>query len=149
MRSAGFACRPQAALDLEISRRLLAAIGHDLIFHLLSFIERAQARAFDRRNMDEHVLPACLRLNESVTLLRVEPLHRPERHVSISELRIEDSPRAPKCQSLSRTRLQEDWSKIGGRIVEERVHGSFVLQNRLRGCYPRSATELPFRWRTA
>jgi hypothetical protein len=89
--SAGFASGQQGSLDLEVSRGLLAAIGDDLVLELLSFVERAQTRPFDRRDMDEHVLAATLRLNEPVAFLRIEPLHSAESHVSISELRIEDS----------------------------------------------------------
>ena len=59
----------QRSLDLEIARRLLAAICDNLIFDLLPFIERAETRAFDRRNMDEDVPAAFFRLNKSEALL--------------------------------------------------------------------------------
>ena len=54
--------------DLEIVCRFLPEIAHNFILDDLSFIEGAQSRAFDRGNMDEYVLAAALRLNESVPL---------------------------------------------------------------------------------
>src|SRR5262249_24058026 len=50
------------------------------ILNGLAFIERAQSRTLHRRNMDEHVLAAGLRLNESIAFCWVEPLHGPCRH---------------------------------------------------------------------
>jgi hypothetical protein len=90
--SAGFADRGrQGSFDLEVASGLLAAIRHDLVLELLTFIERAQAGALDRRYMNENILAAALRLNESVAFLRIEPLHRTERHVLISPLMTKDS----------------------------------------------------------
>ena len=42
------------------------------------------ARFLDRRDMDEHVAAAAVRLDESIALYWIKPLHRPHRHVSIS-----------------------------------------------------------------
>ncbi len=53
---------PATSGHLEILRRCLAAIGHELVLDSLSFVERAEARALDRRDMDEHVLVAGRRL---------------------------------------------------------------------------------------
>ena len=39
-------------------------------------IARTQAGALDGRDMDKHVLATACRLNEAVTLLRIEPFHR-------------------------------------------------------------------------
>src|SRR5215467_2665411 len=59
----------------EIFRRLLAAVADQLVFDHLTFVERAQTRALDRGDMDEYVFAAVLRLNEAITLRRVEPFH--------------------------------------------------------------------------
>jgi hypothetical protein len=70
--------RPKLAdrsLDLEVHRRCFAAVLFDLILDVLPFIERAQSSALDRGDVDEHIPAALLRLNESITLGRIEPLH--------------------------------------------------------------------------
>src|SRR5207244_6789490 len=69
------------SLDLEIHRRCFSAVLFDLILDLLPFIERTQSSALDCGDVDEHVLAAtALRLNESIALGRIEPLHRAARH---------------------------------------------------------------------
>ena len=60
--------------DLQIVRRFLTAITDNLIFDRLTFIERAKAGTFDSGDMDEHVSAAVLRLNEPITLGRVETI---------------------------------------------------------------------------
>ena len=44
-------------------------------------IETAEAGAFNRRDMNKDVLAAALRLDEAVTLLRIEPFHGTCRHL--------------------------------------------------------------------
>src|SRR5438045_8721060 len=66
--------------DLEVFRRFLPAVADDFILDGLPLIEAAQSGSLDSRNVDEHVLAAALRLNESVTLGRVEPLYGPGSH---------------------------------------------------------------------
>jgi hypothetical protein len=68
--------------DLEILGCGFAAIGDQLKLHLLTFVERAQAGTLDRRDMDEDVptTAATGGLDETVTLLRIEPLNRSRRH---------------------------------------------------------------------
>src|SRR5215468_273774 len=66
--------------NLEILRRLLAAIADDLEFDRLTLVERRKAGAFHGRDMDEHVLAPALGLNESVALRRVEPFDGASRH---------------------------------------------------------------------
>src|SRR5437588_10424960 len=51
---------------------------------LLSFVERAQARAFDRADVHEDVLAAGFRLNETEALSTVKPLHGSLVHGSLS-----------------------------------------------------------------
>src|SRR5882762_6245137 len=60
--------------DLEVFRGGLAAIFHKVVFDHLIFVEGGESRALDRRDMDEHVLIAGHRLDEPITLGRVEPL---------------------------------------------------------------------------
>jgi hypothetical protein len=52
----------------------------------LSFIETAEAGSLDCRDVDKHILAAALRLNKSIPLLRVEPLHSAFRHIRSKEL---------------------------------------------------------------
>ena len=70
-------------LNLEMHRRCFPAVLFDLILEVLPFIERAQSSALDRRDVDEYVFAACLRLNKSVTLRRIEPLHGAARHFDL------------------------------------------------------------------
>jgi hypothetical protein len=51
-----------------------------LVADLLTFIQIADPRPLDRRDMDEHVLRSIIGLNEPVALLRVEPLHSSGSH---------------------------------------------------------------------
>jgi len=59
----------------EILGRFLAAICDNLIFDLRTLIERAQPRALNGGDVHEHVPAAALRLNEAITLGRIEPFH--------------------------------------------------------------------------
>jgi hypothetical protein len=74
--------RRSRSLNPEIYRRCLPTVLFDFIFDLLTFIKRGQSCALDGRDMDEYVLPATLRLNESITLRRIEPFHCAARHSS-------------------------------------------------------------------
>src|ERR1700736_3071528 len=56
----------------------------DELRHLIR-LQPHQPRTFNRRDMNEDVLAsAAVRLNEAITLLRIEPLHRAARHRPIS-----------------------------------------------------------------
>jgi hypothetical protein len=59
----------------------------------LSFIETAEAGSLDCRDVDKHILAAALRLNKSIPLLRVEPLHSAFRHIRSKELAFPAGPR--------------------------------------------------------
>jgi len=61
--------------NFQVLCRLFAAVGHDLIFDLLTLIETSQACLLNSRDMHEHVLPARIGLDEAVPLRAVEPLH--------------------------------------------------------------------------
>src|SRR6266446_2153295 len=57
---------------------LLATL--ELVAQLLTLLEVADAGALDRRDMNEHVLRAVVRLDEAVTLLGVEPFNGTDTH---------------------------------------------------------------------
>src|SRR5262249_40620912 len=63
------------SLDPQVDRGFLAPAALDLIFDALSVVERAEPGALDGRNVDEYVLAAAGRLNEPISLGRIEPLH--------------------------------------------------------------------------
>src|SRR5215475_6659989 len=72
---------PAASRHLEILRRRLAAIGHELVLDSLTFVERAETCALDRRDMDKDVLFSARGPNEPVAFSWIEPfdgalLHR-------------------------------------------------------------------------
>src|SRR5690606_37849665 len=46
----------------------------DLVVDLLAFIETVEARALNSRDVNEHVRPTLVGLDESIALLTVEPL---------------------------------------------------------------------------
>ena len=102
---------PPLSTNLEIVRRLLAAIADDLIVDRLTFIERTKASTFDGGDMDEHVLAACLGLNESITLRRVEPFDSASRHHRLLEMHEPDRDRTTMVRSLIR---QLSWGSPHG-----------------------------------
>jgi hypothetical protein len=51
------------------------AVDHDFKRDALTFSQFAKAGALDGADVDEHVLAAIFGLDESITLLRVEPLY--------------------------------------------------------------------------
>src|SRR5690242_11103741 len=70
----------ERSADLKVFGRFLAAIAHNFILDDLTLIKRAQACPLDGRNVNEHILAAALRLNESVAFGWVEPLHGSSSH---------------------------------------------------------------------
>jgi hypothetical protein len=58
-----------SAQGLEIFRRGLAAIGDFLVLDGLTIIQTGQAGPLNRRDVNEDVLAAVLRLDEPVSLL--------------------------------------------------------------------------------
>jgi hypothetical protein len=73
--------QPTSALDFEIVCGRLAFIRDFLVFNNLTLIQTGQTSPFDGRNMYKDVVPAsALRLNEPVSFLRIEPLHRAACH---------------------------------------------------------------------
>src|SRR5690606_15679011 len=69
----------RSALGLQIDGLwpLAALVRFRLEGNAHSLIERAQARSLDGRHVNEHVVPAVVRLDEAKSLLGVEELHRP------------------------------------------------------------------------
>src|SRR5262245_9955418 len=60
---------------LQISRRLLAPLGNDVVADLLAFDQGAHAGTLHRADVHEHVLAAVSRLDESKAFLSIEELH--------------------------------------------------------------------------
>jgi hypothetical protein len=68
--ASGVISRLRNRLDvLKVRGGQLAALAHNVVGELLSFIEVAHSGALDCGNMDEDVPPAVGRLNEAKTLL--------------------------------------------------------------------------------
>jgi hypothetical protein len=59
------------------------AVHHDFEGNALAFSQLTKTGALDGADMDKHVLATALGLNESITLLRVEPLHGTVVHGSL------------------------------------------------------------------
>src|ERR1700756_2320898 len=66
--------------NLQIFGRFLATVHDDVEAHLRAFCQARVAGPFHRRDMDKHVFAAAVGLNETITLRRVEPLHRSGHH---------------------------------------------------------------------
>ena len=64
-----------SALNLNILCRCFALIRDFLVFDNLPFIETGEAGSLDSRDMDKHIFAAALRLNKSVSFLRIEPFY--------------------------------------------------------------------------
>src|SRR5690349_5747088 len=65
---------------LEVFRRGLAAIAHEFVLDLLTFVQGAQSGTLDSRHMHKNVLTAVRRLNEAVAFGRIEPLDSSASH---------------------------------------------------------------------
>src|SRR5690348_13831073 len=92
---------PELAL-LQVDGRGLPSIpALQIEAHLLPFVQVADTGALDRRDVNEHILRAVLRLNKAVTLCGVEPLHGSSSHGSSFK-----KPRVPPLGSERRVKLQ-------------------------------------------
>ncbi len=56
------------------------AIRYDFVRDLLAFAQCSKTSTFNRADVDEHVISAVIRLNETETLGRVKPLHCSHAH---------------------------------------------------------------------
>ncbi len=69
--------------QLKTGSGLFSSLANDIVTDSLAFLERAYAGSLDGGDMDEYILAAIARFNESIALLRVEPLHSSGRHISL------------------------------------------------------------------
>jgi hypothetical protein len=72
--------------DFDVLCRRFASVVDDFELDLLALIECGEAGAFHRRDMNEHVLSASLRLDKAVALGGVEPLYISDRHLDTSRI---------------------------------------------------------------
>jgi hypothetical protein len=73
----------------QIDRRDLTLIAaFQLKAQPLAFVQVADARALDGRDVYEHIFRPVLWLNKAVPLLGIEPLHRSDRHFCPSRIEI-------------------------------------------------------------
>jgi hypothetical protein len=100
---------------LEVCSRLLAALHLNVVADLLAFVEALQPGALDGADMDEDVLPAAIRLNETEALLGVEPFDRACSHSSCP------SEWAPECAAATLPDLSDAGNapKQVGHLVAE------------------------------
>src|SRR5947209_78867 len=68
------------SLDLEVLCGGLAAIADEFVLDVLTFVQSAEPRSLNRRNVHEYIFAAVGRLNESIPLGRVEPFYISGRH---------------------------------------------------------------------
>src|SRR5262249_3878536 len=79
-----FSRPPLRFLDLTGLLAATAPVVFENEGHPIALVEGADASLLERSGMDEHVLAAVLRLDEAITLGRVEKLHRTsDAHVGI------------------------------------------------------------------
>src|SRR5215467_9758232 len=99
----------------EIFRRLLAAVADELVFDHLTLVERGQARALDRGDMDEYVFAAVLRLNEPITFRRVEPFHCAGSHHGLLCLHEPSRPHDHRAIAYPKSALPKEGTPEGAR----------------------------------
>src|SRR5215471_16380806 len=90
--------------DLQVFRGGFAAIFHEVILHDLIFIEGGEPGTLDGGDMDEYVLIAAVRLDEPITLGRVEPFDGTLRHRLSPDLDVKKTchaQRAPRHKRAS------------------------------------------------
>jgi hypothetical protein len=89
-RQTTFGASPHGRQDLaarpEVHRGRFSTVLLDLELDLLTFVERAQSGALDGGDMHEDIPASICGLNETIALLRVEPLHRAARHCRILQV---------------------------------------------------------------
>jgi len=101
-----------ATFNPQIVRACLAgfAIGDELKRNLVAFIQVRQSSALDSADVHEHVLAAVVGLDETISLLTVEPLHCTCRH-SLS-LRYQ-GPRSRKAYRINAAAIRPRHGRIG------------------------------------
>src|SRR6185437_8487974 len=78
--------RATGSLDLEVLRGCLSTVLDELELNGLAFVQRTKACTLDCGDVNEHILPAFLRLNEAVAFRRIEPLNGALRHACSPEV---------------------------------------------------------------
>ena len=69
-----------ASGQFQIGGRSLAALHLHLVADLLSFIKATQASSLNRGDVDEDILAAILRHDETEAFCGIEPLDSPDSH---------------------------------------------------------------------
>src|ERR1700682_6107265 len=64
-----------ALAHAQVFCRFLAAVRHNVVTDLGALVQSAKPGFLDRRDVHEHILAAAVRLNETIALLPVKPLH--------------------------------------------------------------------------
>jgi hypothetical protein len=110
------AASPSWSNGLQILGGRLAglAVHHNLERDTLTFSELTQAGAFNGADMDEHILAAAFGLDESITLLRVEPFHCSVAHGTL----------LCRNHDLSRARGTARFLEI---LVKDRQSGALIV----------------------
>ena len=106
-----------------LGRRLAVPAGRDLEGNLLPFVQRSKASPLDGADMDEYVSGAILRLDEPVTLGRVEPLDSTCSHYRFLSRQSGEAP--PHAAPLRKR------SQCQGRNLAARSRGQSVQQQGL------------------
>src|SRR5262249_23006704 len=75
---------PPPLLDFEVLCGRFTAIADDFKLDLLTLIQGRQSGPFHRGDMNKHVLPASLRLDEAVAFRGIEPLYISRCHFDAS-----------------------------------------------------------------
>jgi len=98
--------RDTTSLDLEVLGRRFSSIADDLVLDLLALIERTEAGPLHCRYVNEHILPAALRLDEPIAFGRIEPLHRSGRHNHLQDIE-QNKPKASPKVNGSKTEVAD------------------------------------------
>src|SRR3984893_3980075 len=101
----------------EIDSRGLALLSAlELVAQLLPLVELTETRALDRGNVNETILRAVIRLNESIALLWVVPFDRTGRHVVRSAMSFRYRLRLMRLTDRTSTQVgEQDRPPHGGR----------------------------------
>jgi hypothetical protein len=102
-----------SSTHFQIVRRLLATVADDFVFDDLTFVEGAQAGAFDGGDMDEYILAAALGLDESVALRRVEPFDGASRHRGLLACTNLIAAARPSCDRIRSQRCPREGTPAG------------------------------------
>src|SRR6266851_888237 len=106
----------------EVDSRGLALLPTlELVAQLLTFVELTETRALDRGNVNENILGAVIRLDESIALLWVVPFDRTGRHVVRSAMSFRYRPRLMRMTDRTSTQVgEQDRPPVeGGRATRQ------------------------------